>query len=1231
MTTRSTPLLVLLVLSAALAARGTPPVALPPGAWPVVEGRTLGNYELRVDFMLPPGGRGSVDLGGGAELLLSDSGGRTPDATSSGAIEGERPPVVDAAGVPGAWQVLEASYTRYPGKPAVVSAWLNGRLVQQRVRLARAPDAVAAQSAGEPWFVADAATSSALDLDQGFTAVARFAFKRGGTLFAKSPPAGRWVPGGKALFARAGRLVYAVGGVGEATSRQRFSDGRWHTVALSSDAGGRVVMAVDGEVVARETLRREDVDGHRLKVGQAASDFSGRFGGEIDFVRVYRGAADALALSRGVGAAPGEPAWSWQSRQTGEPLFPLADGVARESVLFSGEGVRFANAWARPLASVDHVAMIESLDELALRRGERLYQSLCVDCHGADGREPTLSVARAFGSGPFLFGSDPVSLFDTLTEGRGSMGPQTWMTEQERYDVIHYIRETYVKPMYPGYQAADAAYLAALPRPVAEQPVAANEAAKSRDFGLALGSQLEDRAVSALTVALGGGATIGYDLHTMDQVGVWSGGFLDLRATQHHRLRGEGQPRPAGKLLAGLDGWRWGHAGKLDYAADRKPARGPLPADMLEYRGYHLHGDRLVLEYRIDGRRILERPEKQQGLDAIVHTLRIGPGPALVLAVARPEVPGPIAGVVPLGQSKTVAPSGQVAGVFAISGSADGDTIGQFSAAAVLGDVSGLTWSVDPDHGLVLHIPATRDARVVQVLRYGGQGPRALQSFDGLVRHTIARGAPEDPEALLSGGPARWAQRLETEGMLGPDDGPYTLDTLVLPESNPWGAWLRTSALDFFADGRLVVTTYGGDVWLVSGVDDELESLRWKRFAAGLYEPMGVKVIDNQVYVTCKDRIVRLHDRNGDDEADFYESFSADTDVSSFFHAYNFDLQADTAGNLYYAKAGELTDYALPGAVIKLTPDGKQRAVYCTGFRMPNGLGMLPGDRLTVSDNQGHWIPASKVSLCTAGGFYGYVQTLMSRGHWAPDGGRIDPKKIALPDSFDPPIIWMPLEFDNSSGGQLYVDDERWGPLSGRLLHTSFGQGRLYYLMIQEVGDVAQAAIVQLALDFDSGIHRARVNPADGQVYATGLSGWNATGRKGLAEGGIQRVRYTGKPGRFLTDFAVRPGGIALRFDFELDETAAADSGRYDLQQWNYRWTAGYGSAQWSVMDPTREGSDPVVIDSVQVSPDGRGVFLSIPGLGPVHQIRMKLDLESAAGEAFTEQAYLTINRVPDR
>ncbi|GIT05618.1 MAG: hypothetical protein CM1200mP29_10290 [Verrucomicrobiota bacterium] len=56
---------------------------------------------------------------------------------------------------------------------------------------------------------------------------------------------------------------------------------------------------------------------------------------------------------------------------------------------------------------------------------------------------------------------------------------------------------------------------------------------------------------------------------------------------------------------------------------------------------------------------------------------------------------------------------------------------------------------------------------------------------------------------------------------------------------------------------------------------------KWKRFAAGMYEPFGLQVLEAKC-MSPEGSPYRLHDFNNDGEADFYESFSADTDVPHF-------------------------------------------------------------------------------------------------------------------------------------------------------------------------------------------------------------------------------------------------------------------------------------------------------------------------------------------------------------
>ncbi|GAA4452537.1 c-type cytochrome [Novipirellula rosea] len=832
---------------------------------------------------------------------------------------------------------------------------------------------------------------------------------------------------------------------------------------------------------------------------------------------------------------------------------------------------------------LDHAGIIKGLGRRDFTAGEAIYHGYCFDCHGSDGNTPSLSTARAFGTQKLKFGADPYQMFMTLTKGNGLMASMSHLTPKERYQVVHYIREAFMKGNNPDYVKVTPELLKSLPTGTKDGTEIENV---QRDFGPALASQLRRDFPSVLNIRLGD-ATIAYNLHAMDQADVWSGGFLDLSETQHVRPRGEGTANPDGESIQGLAGWHWGHGGTLDYSRKGLLPRGPMPAEWMDYHGHYLHNDRVTLSYAIDGREILESPQElgnRAGSEVIVHELKIGPGGELILAIAE---------------------------------NADNAT------AIVRGDHRDLTPHSDDKNRLVLRIPADTRSRTIQVYRTEGQDRSSLQKLADSFTPTM------DLASLTQGGSMLWADELETVGYLGLEKGGYALDTLAIPESTPWNTWFRTSALDFFPDGRMALATHGGDIWIVSGIDDDLLNLRWKRFAAGLYEPFGVKIVDGKIYVTCKDRLTRLHDQDGNGEADFYESFCADIDVSTNFHAFNFDLQTDDEGNFYYAKSGHGADFSLPGAVFKISPDGKHREVLSTGFRTPNGLGSMPGGRITASDNQGQWTPASKINLLKPGGFYGWVPTYSIPGKWEPDGGKIDITKLVPPTSFDRPLVYMTQEFDNSSGGQIWVEDSRFGPLAGHLLHTSFGRGWMSYLMIQDVGDLSQAAIVNLPFDFSTGIMRGRVNPADGQVYATGLQGWNGGGRIGLEEKGLQRLRYTGRPYPMVTDASVQADGLTLTFNFQLDPDVATDVRSYNATQWNYHWSRNYGSDQFSVKTD-KAGVDEVAIESATVDNSGSVVKLQIDGMQPADQLHLILHVRDRNGDAFEEEIYWTINRVPE-
>ncbi len=883
-------------------------------------------------------------------------------------------------------------------------------------------------------------------------------------------------------------------------------------------------------------------------------------------------------------------------------------------------------------SNLTHRTLIE---QASVQRGRELYRSACIACHGSDGKASNNPRARSFVGEKLQNGADPLSMYRTLTEGYKTMPTMNWLSPQERYDVIRYVRQEMLKPENPDqFEPVTEAYLSSLPDTVDKRTSRRRSSEGGPNFGPGLSWRFGG-APAALTIDLGGGTTISYDLQRMRVLDVWRGGFLDLSDTMMERRKGGSWPKKDGQSIKGLRQWQWALNGKFGLGpddSDRWSPRGPAPTEWMQFKGRYRHGHRTILSYRIGDRDVLEVPSARKVGERFVleHTLEIAPGEdSLKLAAGRAvSSTGTARGIYTYDGELRDRRKGQgTKRTVLVTGSTkqqeqSGDGTNSYEGAviaAVVGQTKGVTWSVDEQDRLVLHLPASGTRRVLQVIRSTADTDRGLQQFSRYVRTVQESRALTPPSEWTTGGPRQWTEEVTVQGEPGEPKNGYALDTVPVPFDNPYGTWMRTSAVDFFQDGRAVVTTYTGDVWIVSGLDEELDKVTWSRYAAGLYEPLGVYVEEETVYVTCRTGIVRLHDLNGNGEADFYETFYADPNVRTHWHMFNFDLQRGPDGHFYYAKTGLFNDFQPPpGAVRRVAPDGSGGEVVATGFRVPNGMGMLPDERALVSDNEGGWVPASQINVVEDGEFYGYP---LGKPPAGPKGD------YRPPDRFNDPMIWIPQSLDPSSGGQLWVEDG-FGPLSETLLHTSYGTGTMSYVLRQESGGEVDAALIAgLPHEFQAGVHRARQNPATGHVWGTGLSGWG--GPADAEDGCFQRLRYTGGNARFVKDFQVSKQGIELQFSVPLDPEITGNVERYALSQWNYRWTHNYGSAHYSVENPEQEGEDPVPISGVQVGNDRQTVHLSSRHLQPVDQLRIRMDLEDAGGRSFSKTVHLTIHRVP--
>jgi len=496
---------------------------------------------------------------------------------------------------------------------------------------------------------------------------------------------------------------------------------------------------------------------------------------------------------------------------------------------------------------------------------------------------------------------------------------------------------------------------------------------------------------------------------------------------------------------------------------------------------------------------------------------------------------------------------------------------------------------------------------------------------DAVLGWPAADTKPLDLSALVQkGDTARWGAPIVTKGERGVDDGPFAVDTIAIPFENRFGSRMRTAAFDFFRDGRAAISTWNGDVWIVSGIDDALAQVKWQRFATGLDDPLGLAIKDDVVYVHGRDGITRLRDRNGDGEADLYECFNHDVEVTNAFHEFAFDLQTDPDGNFYCAKAGPvnpggrgfMTIAAHHGTIMKISKDGSSLAVIATGLRAPNGIGVSPdGSIVTSGDNEGTWMPRCRINWITKPGYYAGVRDTAHRRD--------------VPDQPDLPLCWLPMEVDNSSGGQVWVPKGAWNDLEGRLLHLSYGTCSVYLVQPERVGTQMQGGVVRLPANFSSSCMRGRFSAKDGQLYVIGLQGWQTTAAR---EGGFHRVRRTQAPLGLPVALRTCDKGVYLTFAEPLDPKTAADPASYGVEIWNYHYSQNYGSPEISVLHPERKveqskpNRDPLPITKATLSPDGRTVFLAVDGMRPVMQMKVAYNVDAQDGAEVKGDVHATIH-----
>ena len=867
---------------------------------------------------------------------------------------------------------------------------------------------------------------------------------------------------------------------------------------------------------------------------------------------------------------------------------------------------------------IDHRGFIEDWSLESWERGRDIFASRCVNCHGTIEEAGSLPTSLRFAQGKFKSGSDPYSIYRTLTHGSGMMLPQPWMVPQQKYDVILYLREQFLKEHNPTqFTEITQEYLEQLPQGDSRGPQPnLVKLYEVMDYGSSLTTTIEfgddgsNIAQKAIVIQLddapggvaNGSAWMVFEHDTLRMAGAWSGDFVNWNGIQfdgHHGVH----LHATGKIAATnptAPGWANPQDGSLEdemRVIGRDDRRyGPLPNTWGKFLGMYRHGRQVILHYTVGETDLMERP------------CLLVPGKTPVY-----------------GRTLNVGSRRKDLQMVVVTTGDKNAEISYFDRYVLVSSKETSLALAAPGLGQPQDFALVNGRVVLKI-------PRGTEPLEGTVWFT--RGAiDEQSEAemqvalellesdlmsLTQGGPAQRADPVEVTATKWFESETWRVDELVRPEKNPWNARTRVTGIDFFSDDNsMAMCTWDGDVWRVDGLQSMGKpnaSLRWRRIATGLYQPLGILVEPHRLLVSCRDQIVSLHDLNGDGEMDQYRCFNSDHQVTEHFHEFAMGLQRDPSGNYYYAKSARHALKAVVphhGTLLKVSPDGKTTEILATGFRAANGVCLNEDGSFIVTDQEGHWNPKNRINWVRPGGFYGN----MFGYHDVTDSSD---------DAMEQPLCWITNAFDRSPAELLWVPKDCWGPLAGQLLNLSYGYGRIYVVPYEMIPrddgfEQPQGGMCQLPLpDLPTGMIRGRFSPSDGQLYVGGMFSW--AGSRQDQQGGLFRVSFQGKRADLPIDLHSFEHGVEVTFSDPIDTEAAKELDRYAIKVWGLHRTKEYGSPHVNERQ--------LAVTAAEVLGDGRTLRLTIQDLQPTWGMEISCRLKTITGKEFRRVLHNTIHQL---
>lgn len=503
-------------------------------------------------------------------------------------------------------------------------------------------------------------------------------------------------------------------------------------------------------------------------------------------------------------------------------------------------------------------------------------------------------------------------------------------------------------------------------------------------------------------------------------------------------------------------------------------------------------------------------------------------------------------------------------------------------------------------------------------------------AFSAVVACTVALVArsqePDNPTAE-----ARFVQPA-TE-LVKQEDTFWKRTPILVPED----IVLEASGIVPLEGKRLLVTTRRGEIWLVEGAYGPDPKPRFRLFAAGLHEPLGIiHAPQGGFYVAQRQELTHIEDTDGDGHADSFKTV-ARLPLSGSYHEYAFGPVLAPNGNLRVTlnvafNASTQAPVPWRGWMVEITPDGQITPI-AAGLRSPCGFVVTSQGVWLFAENQGEWVGSGHVTQVDPGDFTGHIASL----EWTRlPGSTVRLRPGDIPDSGDPmhevarripgiktPAVWFPHTILGISTAGIYEDTNggKFGPFAGQFFVADQGQSKIMRMTLEQVKGVWQGASYAFREGFDCGIIRLTMGE-DANLFAGQTArGWGSVGPK---QQGMERLEWTGLVPFEIKEVNARPDGFLLTFTKPVDPVSAADPASYRISGFTYKYHSVYGSA------PINNLACPVV--KAEVASDSLSVRLAVECLreGYIHEIKAAgVRSREGAGPLLHGTAYYTLNRLP--